>query len=90
MLNGFRRYIASLREEEFKIAEELKIRIENDFVEMRQMAVQGTGPKIGSDDLHHLLTFSRYLSLSVGKNNLTLETLEKAKSLEYERRKRLE
>ena len=59
--------------------------IQEDFVKMRQTNKDYTG-----DNLHTLMVFARLMTLSYGKETLTLDAWKKAFKLEAERIGRLQ
>ena len=56
---------------------------------MRKSSSAKTGPKICSDDLHQFLALSRLLAMSEGASVLSDQHWERAKSMELERRLRI-
>lgn len=58
--------------------------IQDDFIEMRRLF------NASADDLHMLLILSRMLGIIQGKKLLDAESWNQAKSMEMERRKRID
>ncbi|XP_033207989.1 mini-chromosome maintenance complex-binding protein isoform X2 [Belonocnema kinseyi] len=83
-LNNIRQYLHMLRHAKFEFDEEMTEVIQEDFVKMRHANKSYTG-----DDLHTLMVFARLMSLSYGKNTLTIDLWKKAFELEAERIARL-
>ncbi|KAG1653796.1 Mini-chromosome maintenance complex-binding protein [Nymphon striatum] len=84
LLESIRKYLIILKNTEFNVPEELQTTIQNDFVNMRSQNNQ-----MKAEDLHSLLVIARLLSLSFGQSVLTIESWEKAKAMETERKLRL-
>ncbi|OQR66273.1 mini-chromosome maintenance complex-binding protein-like [Tropilaelaps mercedesae] len=80
LLLNLRRYITITEMSDHKLNEEMQRTVQDDFVSMR-----AANPTMTADDLHNLLVVARYVALSKGELDLTLESWNHAKGLEAKR-----
>lgn len=83
LLINLRRYITIVKLLDHKLNEEMQRTVQEDFVSMR-----ATSSAMTADDLHNLLVVARYVALSRGEMELTVDSWEHAKKLEAERHSR--
>lgn len=83
-LNSIRQYLTEMRLNEFDMDPESMQMIQDDFLEMRR------GFNASAADLHLMLIVSRMLGILNGKSVLDAESWQRAKTMEYERRTRVE
>lgn len=82
--NEMRRFLTSQRAQPFTLAASVQGVIQNDLVELRREL------NLKPDDFHLFLNLSRLVGKSLGKSAADAETWELVKSLEMERRSRVE
>uniref|UniRef100_A0A182K614 Mini-chromosome maintenance complex-binding protein n=1 Tax=Anopheles christyi TaxID=43041 RepID=A0A182K614_9DIPT len=84
-LDDMRRFLTAARVREFDMKTLDPTVVQDDFVRMRT-----ENSAVTMDDLHALFVLARLLGLSRGRKSLLREDWERAKSLESERRNRVE
>ncbi|XP_031627150.1 mini-chromosome maintenance complex-binding protein [Contarinia nasturtii] len=83
-LNVIRRFLTEMRLQEFDMNPENTEMIQEDFIEMRRTF------NASADDLHMMMILSRMLGIIQGKKMLDAQSWNQAKTMESERRKRVE
>lgn len=86
-IDNLRKYLTLVADLEYKINEQMQKLVEEDFVRLRQEALNSQD-KMNVDDFHLLLVIARLQSISYGKTELNLSEWNRSKYLEKERRQR--
>ena len=85
LLQALRCYLTLAREAQVVIGEEVQRQIQSDFVKMRQE----NGSKVNGETLHQLMSLARLVSVTLGEEQLSVETWNNALAMEDERLARL-
>lgn len=94
LINNFRNYLTVLGSLEYKLADYVQKIVEEDIVNIRKEFIGSSSNKSNAtskeklldiDAIHNILIVARLQSLSYGRNELSLEQWNTAKSLEFER-----
>lgn len=85
LLQALRCYLTLAREASVIIGEEVQKQIQSDFVKMRQE----NGNKVNGETLHQLMSLARLVSVTLGEEQLSVETWNNALAMEDERLARL-
>ncbi|XP_043287665.1 mini-chromosome maintenance complex-binding protein isoform X4 [Venturia canescens] len=83
-LSKIRDYLEVARIGEFEFGGDITDEIQEDFVKLRQ-----SRKNFGADNLHSLMVLARLMSLSRGKNDLTMECWKETVNMELQRMDRL-